>query len=83
MGRLLLNGHDILILIEFNNTEPFGIIDIIAKDRCPAVFRGVHGFDQLFSKPVSIINIISQDHGARVIADKFSADQEGLGQSVR
>ena len=71
-------------LIELNDTEPLRVVHIVAEDRCTlAGFGIVYRILQAGIQTLPGENVVAKYHGYGVIPDKFFADQECLGQSVR
>ena len=80
---LFFNADHMAVLVEFHDSEPLRIIDIVAEySRSPAGFRVLNGCFQSLFQAVTCENIVSQDHSNTVISDKLFADDEGLSKSV-
>ena len=83
MLRLLLDAQTVAFSVKLCNTIAFGVIDIIAKYRGPAVLFGID--DGLLQHPceaAAIEDVVAENQTSTVVADEFLTDNECLGQSV-
>ena len=78
--RFFFNRNGFALFIEFNDAEPFRIIDIIAKYRSP--FRISCSLLQMTGQPSTVENIIAQNHSTRFPGNEFFTENKGLSQSI-
>ena len=84
MGGFLLDGDSISVFVEFHNAKALGVVDIITENSCSfALLCFLNGCAESFPKTVACKNIVPQYHGCGISVDKFFADGECLGESVR
>ena len=80
---LFFNADHMAVPVEFHDSEPLRIIDIVAEYSCPlAGFRVFNSYLQSLFQSVPCEYIVPQDHGDAVISDKLFAYNKGLGKAV-
>ena len=78
---LLLDGDGPALAVELHDAEALGVVHIVAEHGGAILLR--HGLPQMGRQPGTVEDIIPQNHGAAVVADKFLAQDERLCQTVR
>ena len=78
--RFFLDGGCPAGLVEGNYAIALGIANLVAEDRSSVLLRC--GPVQLLGQAVPIKDVVAKRQGARIVPDKFPADQECLGQPV-
>ena len=76
MRGLFLNGDGLSVRVKFHDAEALRIIHIIAEYRSSLLLGRCRL--QALVQTLAVENIVSQNHGYGVRADKISADNKGL-----
>ena len=83
MLGFLLNRYRPPVLIEFDDSESLGILDIIAEHRSASALLGIiYGSLKLKAEAVTCEDIVTQNHSYLIVADEFLAEDKCLCKSV-
>jgi hypothetical protein len=77
LGRFFFDGKNVLVGIEFHDAVTLGVGNPVAKDGSTAFV--VHGGTE--GGELAVEEIIAEDQGDRIVSDKGSANDEGLGDA--
>ena len=82
MGRLLLDGDSVVVLVELHDAEALGVIHAIAKYRGTALLCGRDRSAEVAREAIAVEDVVSQDERAGLPRHEVSADNEGLCKTV-
>ena len=84
VGRLLLDGDGVVVLVELHHAEALRVVHAVAEDRGAAARLSVGGGPpQVAGEPVAVEDVVAEHERARLARAELAADDEGLGQPVR
>ena len=82
MFRLLLKARCLAMLVKGHNAEAVGVLHGIGPQRGNVLTLGAfHCIHEHAGEALTVENVVTQDEAHGVLADKFLADNKGLGQS--
>ena len=82
MLRFFLHGQHLFVFVKLHDAEALRVGHIVAEDGGPPIFRAPPGLFQDGGEVVAVENVVPQNHGAGLAADKFLTDEEGLRQPI-
>ena len=83
MLGFFLDGDNLAVLVKLNDSEALGVVDVVAEyGGAFVLFRILGGGAENFPEAVAIEDVVTQHHGASIVADEFFAQQECLGQAI-
>lgn len=84
MGRLLLDGHGLLTLVELDHAVTLRIVDIIAEHARALAGLGLRDrATQSRTQTIAVEDVVSQHQRARLARDELLTQQERLSQTIR
>src|SRR5450755_4179785 len=76
---LLFYAHGPVVLVECDDTVPFGIANVIREDRRSLLARS--GLSEELGQSVTEEDVVAQHHGHAIASDKVGADNKGFGKA--
>ena len=84
MLGLFLHAEHLAVLVELHDAKALGVLHIVAEHGAAALVLCVgHGALEQLGEAVAVENVITQDHGAAVVANELLAQNKGLCQTIR
>ena len=80
LERFFFDGEGFEVLVEFDDAEAFGVAHLVGENG-GAVFSG-GGLAQGLGEGLAVEDVVAQYQTYVVAADKFFADDQGLGETV-
>ena len=82
VSGLFLNVGGVAVLVERDDAETLGVVDVVAKDGAAAIGSVGGGIFQALGEARAVEDVVAQDHGAAVVANELLAQDKRLGQAV-
>ena len=79
-ARFFFDGAGFEVLVEFDDAEAFGIAHLVGEDGGAVAFGG--GLAQGLGEGLAVEDVVAEHQADAVAADKFFADDKGLGKAV-
>ena len=81
LGGLFFDAQGALVGVKVDHAIALGVVNVVGKHAGTA--GALVGAGQQFDEVVAVENVVAQHQGARVVAHKLFANDEGLRQPVR
>ena len=82
MFGLFFYAEAVALVVEFCHPIAFGIVNVIAENRCLTIVRSLYTLSKHTRKSSSIEDVVAKYEANRVVTNELLADDERLRQSV-